>query len=190
MTDAAAEPPPERPEQPELMPLQDRFPQLYKELLAIAHGQLRKLATPSLHTGDLAHDAFLKLLQEESRRHAQHRSSLGGKPDYIFKACFGSACRNVLRTRRARRAVHDRVMAQLRLQFDGLPEVEFGELHELLTQLAQLDSLKASIVEARTFGGLEIAECAELFQISPRGVDRRWRLGIAWLRARLDERRA
>ena len=58
-------------------------------------------------------------------------------------------------------------------------------MHDALAQLAAHDALMARIVEARVYGGLSVAECAELFGVSPSTVDRHWRFGRAWLRERL-----
>jgi RNA polymerase sigma factor (sigma-70 family) len=176
------------PEYPELLPVHERFPKLYHELLGIAEKQLKRWRANSLSPLDLAHDAFLQLLEEEKLRQARDRSSLGEKPDYMFRACFGQACVTILRRRYARRVRHQKALRELSLQVDGLPRTDFSELNELLLQLRDLDSLKATILELQIFGGMQNAECAELLQVSKSYVTRRRTEAIAWLRSRLADR--
>ena len=49
-----------------------------------------------------------------------------------------------------------------------------------------MDSRQVRIVELRFFGGLSGDETAEVLGISPRTVDREWRVAQAWLRRELD----
>lgn len=63
-----------------------------------------------------------------------------------------------------------------------------GELLALdaaLVQLANLDSRKAQVVELRYFGGLNVAETAEVLGVHPNTVIRDWRLAKVWLKREL-----
>ena len=62
-------------------------------------------------------------------------------------------------------------------------------LHEALNALQAVDPRKARIVELHYFGGLTVAETAELLACSVSTVSRDWRMAKAWLRAKLDPRR-
>ncbi|HLW77627.1 MAG TPA: ECF-type sigma factor [Bryobacteraceae bacterium] len=54
-------------------------------------------------------------------------------------------------------------------------------LDAALDQLADLNPRHALMVESRFFGGLEVAETAELLQVSEATVLRDWRAARAWL---------
>ena len=61
------------------------------------------------------------------------------------------------------------------------------ELDEALTKLAAINVLRAQIVELRFFGGMTVAEVAEVLSVSKRTVEGHWTLARAWLRRELEE---
>jgi DNA-directed RNA polymerase specialized sigma24 family protein len=167
-----------------------RFQQLYDRLCSVAEGVLRR-RPQSITPTDLVHEAFVALQQEEQKRQAAARSQLGQKPDSVFKACFGAACRDVLADRRRRQhakrrgggVAHEEARSTIAVAGNG-PNDE-ASVNDAIDALRQHDLLMAAIVEARIYGGLSVAECAGLFDVSPSTVDRHWRFGKAWLRERL-----
>jgi len=54
-------------------------------------------------------------------------------------------------------------------------------LDAALEGLAELSPRQASIVESRFFGGLDVAETAQVLGISEATVARDWRMAKAWL---------
>jgi RNA polymerase sigma factor (sigma-70 family) len=54
-------------------------------------------------------------------------------------------------------------------------------IDEALTRLEQLDPEQARVVELRYFIGLSVEESAEVLNISPATLKRRWALARAWL---------
>lgn len=60
-------------------------------------------------------------------------------------------------------------------------------LHDALQTLAQFDERRSRIVELRFFGGLSVAETAEVLGISERTVAREWQLAQAWLYRELNK---
>jgi RNA polymerase sigma factor (sigma-70 family) len=54
-------------------------------------------------------------------------------------------------------------------------------LDEALQRLAGLSPRQALMVETRFFGGLSVAETAELLEVSAITVERDWRAARAWL---------
>jgi RNA polymerase sigma factor (TIGR02999 family) len=54
-------------------------------------------------------------------------------------------------------------------------------LDSALKALSQISSRQAMLVEARFFGGLEVAELATLLEVSETTVAREWRSARAWL---------
>lgn len=171
--------------------VRQRFPELYRELRGVAARILGKGAPRSVTPSDLTHDAFAKLRLEEVRRREGNRSELAGKPDSIFKACFGAACRDLLvdqaRRNLAERRGGDRHRQPLSTSIPGQPDrsVDLLELEDALAALAVADPVLAQLVELRVFGELTIPECAEALDIPARTVDRKWAFARAWLESRL-----
>ena len=60
-------------------------------------------------------------------------------------------------------------------------------VHEAIQDLGKLDPRQARIVELRFFGGLSVAEVAEVLGLSRRTVEAEWTMIRAWLRRRLSD---
>ena len=58
-------------------------------------------------------------------------------------------------------------------------------LDEALAKLTDVDPRQATIVELRFFGGLTVAEVAEVLGVSKRTVESEWTMVRAWLRREL-----
>jgi len=155
------------------------IPLLYDELHQVAHRYLRK-ARPghTLQTTALVHEAYLRL---EQHRHAQFQNRSH------FVAICALMMRQILigheRTRRAAK----RGAGDENLTLDGANGVMKGRpidliaLDDALNGLARLDPQQNRIVELRFFGGLSIAETAEVLGISPATVKRHWSTARVWL---------
>jgi RNA polymerase sigma factor (TIGR02999 family) len=157
------------------------------EILTLLYDELRRLASAkmaSFPTGytlqptALVHEAWLRLGTGErqvwqSRRH--------------FYAAAAQAMRHILIERaRCKRAVrHGGELARVDLdQVEIAAPADDGRLFEIndaLEELGLTSPDKAEIVKLRFFAGLEIAEIADLLQVSPRTVIRSWNYAKAWL---------
>lgn len=60
-------------------------------------------------------------------------------------------------------------------------EREVLELDTALDELARMEPRQAMMVEGRFFGGLEVAEIAQLLDVSEATILRDWRAAKAWL---------
>jgi RNA polymerase sigma-70 factor (ECF subfamily) len=58
-------------------------------------------------------------------------------------------------------------------------------LDDALQDLTGLNPQHARIVELRFFGGLKTDEVAEVLELSPRTIEREWRMARAWLRRQI-----
>jgi RNA polymerase sigma factor (sigma-70 family) len=67
-------------------------------------------------------------------------------------------------------------------------DVDLIALNDAMKDLTKIDPLKAEIVELRFFGGLTVDETAEVLKLSPRTVDRDWKMAKAWLFKELRKR--
>jgi RNA polymerase sigma-70 factor (ECF subfamily) len=57
---------------------------------------------------------------------------------------------------------------------------------EALEKLHSIDPIQAKIVELRFFGGLTVADVAEVLKMSKRTVESEWQVTRAWLRRELS----
>ena len=153
-------------------------------LFTLAYEELRRIArkvrgdrNATLSTTALVHEAYLKLIP----------SSLPAKDAAHFKLLIARAMREVLIDAARRRTATKRGGGDLAVTLDDtlqaapLKAAELIELHEALEELSRLDPRRASVVECRFFGGLDIDETAEALGLSTATVKRDWRVARAWL---------
>ena len=61
------------------------------------------------------------------------------------------------------------------------PPADLVALDDGLNALAAIDPRKSQVVQLRFFGGLSVDETAEVLKVSPKTVDRKWKLARLWL---------
>ncbi len=162
-------------------------------LLPLAYDRLRGLAgryfqgercDHTLEPTALVHEAFVKLADygfpgDWSRAH--------------FFAVAAKAMRQVLADHARARKAAKRGGDQPRVSLTGLitphstaDEIDLIALDAALEKMTELFPEQAYVVELRFLGGLEVSEVAEVLGVSTSTVERRWRLGRAWLRRELS----
>jgi len=158
-------------------------PLVYDELRRIAHRYVqRERNGHTLDTTALVNEAYLRLAGQK-KIDWQNRSH--------FFAFTAQVMRHILidHARRRRYAKHGGDAAQASLAEAELMSQERASelvaLDEALDQLAQLDLRKSRVVELRYFGGLDLAETAEVLEVSIMTVRRDWRAAKAWLYRRM-----
>ena len=161
------------------------------ELFSVAYDELRRIAASVKHrdpfatvtTTALVGQAWLRLsastrLQFENERH--------------FRATVIRSMRQILvdaaRRRRSlkRDGTHVPIDAEVPARDDRVDETL--AIHEALLRLAEISPQQALVVEAKYFGDLEVAEIAQLLEVSESTVARHWQLARAWLAAALSSR--
>jgi RNA polymerase sigma-70 factor (ECF subfamily) len=154
------------------------LPYVLSELDVIARCFLRG-QPHSLPPMALVNEAYLKMfaggkLEIRDRSH--------------FFATASQAIRQVLVDHERNKARIKRGGHQQRVNLvDELVAAPAGEGHDMveldqaLTGLAKRDPQQARIVELRFFGGLEVAEVADVLEMSKSGVERAWREAREWL---------
>lgn len=158
--------------------LDQLFSATYEELRRLAASVRRNDPQASLSPTALVNEAWLKLASSPpfmltSRIH--------------FKRIAARAMRQVLIEAARRRGARKRglgvpvVTFDEALQHPGGGADELLALDEALAQLAQLNPRQATMVESRFFGGLDVAETAELLGVSEATILRDWRAAKAWL---------
>lgn len=158
------------------------FSLTYEELRRLAKSVSSRDPNATLSPTDLVHEAWLKLSDSPgfvaaSRLH--------------FKRIAARAMRQVL-IEAARRRLSDKrgggpVALVMNADEHEAPATseQVLALNAALSELSELDPRQALLVEGRFFGGLDLAETAQLLGVSEATVQRDWRVAKAWLASEL-----
>jgi RNA polymerase sigma factor (TIGR02999 family) len=159
--------------------LDELFSSTYEELRRLAASVRRGEVSTTLNPTALVNEAWIKL----SANPAVAQTSV-----LHFKRIAARAMRQVLVEAARRRMARKRGGPDaIFVTFDesvGTDSAWAGDLIGLdaaLEELARLNPRQAQMVESRFFGGLDVAETAELLGISEATVLRDWRAARAWL---------
>jgi len=162
------------------------FDAVYTELRRRAQGQRKRWrGDPTLRTTALAHEAYLKLVEQSEQSWASRSH---------FFAVAARAMRHILineaRRKRAQKRGGGREVQSLEALRESLgrDQATAEERAEVLVVLdAALGRFEeeheraARVVECRFFGGMTIEETAEALGVSGSTVSRDWDLAQAWL---------
>jgi RNA polymerase sigma factor (TIGR02999 family) len=162
------------------------FSVTYEELRRLASTVRRHDRSVTLNSTALVNEAWMKLAKSPA---------FAATSRLHFKRIAARAMRQVLveaaRRRGARKRGGDDVML---ITFDETlaQSVACGRdlltLDDALKELAALHPRQAAIVESRFFGGLDVADTAELLDVSEATILRDWRAAKAWLAHELSQR--
>ena len=159
--------------------LDELFSAAYEELRRLAAAVRRDDPSATLSPTALVNEAWLKLRQspDVARTSRLH-----------FKRIAARAMRQVLVEAARHRNANKRGGGAAFVTFDdalqessGGSAAELLALDEALRDLARVEPRQAMLVESRFFGGLDVAETAELLAVSESTVLRDWRAAKAWL---------
>jgi RNA polymerase sigma factor (TIGR02999 family) len=164
--------------------LDDLLPLVYRELKAMAARRLRRERSDhTMQATDLVHEAFLRLV-------GQHNASWNDRAHFF--AIAAQAMRRVLVDHARRTGAEKRISPSQKVPLDAAPplssepDVSVLEVDQALERLTAVDERQARVVELRFFGGLTVAETAEVMSISEATVAREWRMARAWLRREIE----
>jgi RNA polymerase sigma factor (TIGR02999 family) len=158
--------------------LDDLFSVTYEELRGLAARVRQDDPGASLTPTALVNEAWLKLA---ASRHLAPASRLH------FKRIAARAMRQILVEAARRRHARKRGDRAPLVTFDESLQAAPGSardilaLDEALEALGRINARHATMVESRFFGGLDVAETAELLEVSEATVMRDWRVARAWL---------
>jgi RNA polymerase sigma-70 factor, ECF subfamily len=157
----------------------------YEELRRLASSVRRSFPAVTLSPTTLVNEAWEKLARSPI---------LGATSRLHFKRIAARAMRQVLVDAARRRnawkqggrdvafvTLHDSLVDA------GSTPSELLALNDALDELARLRPRQAQMVELRFFGGLDVADTAELLEVSEATVLRDWRAVRAWLAATLRQ---
>ncbi len=160
------------------------MPLVYDDLRLIARRHLERSPAPTVQSGSLAHEAYLKLVNARGIR-CNNRA-------HFFALC-SQMIRRILVDHARKHGTAKRGQG-LQVPFDEallggkVRGVELEALDEALNTLARMDARKAKVVELRFFGGLSVEESAEVLEISEETVTRDWKVAKTWLHRELSLR--
>jgi RNA polymerase sigma factor (TIGR02999 family) len=163
--------------------LEKLTPLVYQELHRRAHRQMaRERSGQTLQTTALVNEIYLQLidLRGVSWRDRAHFFALSSR---LIRRVLVDAARARGSLKRGGGSPHVEYDENMLVSTE--PRADVMALDEALTALAAIDKRKSEVVELRFFGGLGIAETAEVLKISPETVKRDWKLAKAWLRREL-----
>ncbi len=156
---------------------------VYDRLKEMAHRYtLREGPDRTLNTTGLVHDAYLKILGQNSRDY-ENRSHFYA----IVSTCMRRVILEVVRNRNAvkRGSGARKVPVQEHFLISESDADQILSVNGALEKLAEFDPKLAQITEYRYFGGMKNEEIAEALGCSLSTVKRDWRLAKMWLQAEL-----
>ncbi len=165
--------------------LDEVFSLAYEELRRLAASVRRSDASASVSATTLVNEAWVRLAATPA---VAHTSPLH------FRRIAARAMRQVLvdlarRRHAVKRGGPDAVFVTLDHDIVADTGAELLSLDGALETLAALSPRQAQMIECRFFGGLDVAETAEVLAVSEATVLRDWRAARAWLAAELQASR-
>jgi len=161
------------------------IPVVYEELRRLAGSYMRReRADHTLQATALVHEAYLKLVEQQSVNW-QSRAHFFGVAAQLMRRILIDHARGHLRQKRG--GEYKKVALNEAFVFSPEQSAELLAVDASLERLAKLDERQARVVELRFFGGLSVEEAASVLGISPKTVKRDWAVAKAWLYADLKE---
>jgi RNA polymerase sigma factor (TIGR02999 family) len=155
------------------------MPLVYNELHRLArHYMRRERPDHTLQATSLVNEAYLRLI-DVNRVEWRNRAHFIALAAQMMRRILVESARNRQRQKRGGGAVH--VSLDDVQELPDLKEHDLVALSSALSALATFDPRMSQVVELRFFGGLTVAETAEVLNISPETVMRDWKTAKAWL---------
>lgn len=154
-------------------------PLIYPELRKIAKGLMSvERVNHTLQPTAVIHEAYLRLIQQK-RVSWQDRHQFFAISARMIQRILVDHARQRWASKRGGQAekIPLSEVADLAVERPDL----LIELDEALKTLEEIDSVQASIVQAKFFAGLTGVEIAEALGLSPATVKRKWRVAKVWL---------
>ena len=159
------------------------FVLVYEELRRRAGVQFRRERQGhTLRPTALVHEAYLRLMGQD-RVKWQNRAQFFAIASEMMRRVLVDHARERKAAKREGSAV--RVALEDDVATTRAREVDLIALDGALDELAAMDPRQGRVVELRFFGGLDLAEIAEILDVSRATVDRDWRFARTWLYRRL-----
>ena len=160
------------------------MPLVYDDFRRLANSYLQQEPVGhTLHPTALVHEAYLKLINHKN---------VDWRGRTHFFAVGAQAMRRILvdhargKNRIKRGGDRRRISLDEQLTVSPNRDEDVLDLDEALKKMAEKHGRAAEIVELRFFGGLTVAEAAEVVGVSERTARNDWEFARAWLRRELS----
>lgn len=163
------------------------LPGLYTEL----HAELHRLARSFLRNERSGHTLQPSALINEAYLRMMEHKTIAAADRNHFLRLSARAMRHVLidYSRQHRAQKRDRALLIpeiLSTQVRPLAPEDYLAIEVALQKLEAMDPRQSEVVELRFFGGLSVAETAEVLGVSEKTVKREWSMARAWLLGELE----
>lgn len=164
-----------------------------EQLSPLVHDELRRLAHHymtgervghTLQTTALVNEAYLRLIDWKNVRW-QSRAHFFGVSAQLMRRILVDFARAQGYQKRGGGVLAVSLDEAASLSADR--GADLVALDEAMESLAKLNERQSKVVELRFFGGLSVAEAAEVLKVSAGTVERDWSLARAWLHRELSK---
>lgn len=164
--------------------LEQLTPMVDVELRRIAEAYMRREKSDHvLQTTALVNEAWMRLIDWQKSTWQSRAHFFGVAASLMRKILVGEARRR----RRLKRGGNDLKVSLAEADLVSRnKQTDLIALDDALDALAEFDERKSRIIELRFFGGLSVAETAEVLKSSERTVAREWELAKSWLYRQLS----
>ena len=170
----------------ENQPLGDMLPRVYDELRQLAGNYLRReRADHTLQPTALVHEAYLRLVDQRNVDWNNRAQFLAIAARMMRRILVNHAVARHT-AKRGGRSTH--VTLDNALDVFDKQAVSAVEVNRALQELEAVDPRQAQIAELRFFGGLTVAETADVLAISSATVKREWNVAKLWLERAMSDR--
>lgn len=157
---------------------------VYRELRALAGGIMKnERATHTLQPTALAHEAYVRLVDQDQVRGQDRRRFFGIAARLMRQILVDHARRRDAQKRGG--GARARTLIDVPETSGASSSVDLIALGDALDELARLDDRKCRVVELRFFANMNHEETAEALGCSPATVRADWRMAKTWLATRL-----
>ncbi|MCP4888676.1 sigma-70 family RNA polymerase sigma factor [Rubripirellula sp.] len=157
---------------------------VYDQLRGLAGSMLRQeVPGHTLQPTALVNEAYMKLV-DQTRVDWQGRTHFFAVGAKMMRRILVDHARKKKRVKRGG-GIH-RVSLSDDVQVSKNNDEDVLAIEEALEKLAEQDPRQAQIVELRFFGGLTVAEVAQVLNVSKRTIESEWTILKAWLRRELS----
>lgn len=159
---------------------------IYAELHEVARDHMRRETPgPLLQTTVLAHDAYLKLI-DQNRVQWRDRAHFLAVASTIMRRILIDHARSKKRLKRG--GDHQPLtLSQVCIATESIANVDLLALDEAMEKLESIDPIRMKIIQMRFFGGMTMKEIAGMLDISLRSVEQHWRSARIWLHRELAD---
>lgn len=166
--------------------LEALVPAVQSELRRLARAHLRReRRNHTLQPTALVNEAYLRLLQQR-RVHWRNRKQFFALASRVMRRVLVDHARKRLAAKRGGRDAMEVTWNDAQ-ELPRRRQANVIALHDALSSLSELDERQGQIVELTCFGGLSLAEIAEVLAISTTTVKREWRVAKLWLFREMSE---